>query len=143
MDEEKELERLDLVYNIHKERVDMAIQNTDKAIARNMLWLDKVHQEINKLTTERIFLFNQETALRELNEADSLSTKTKEYDKFMDLFIKDQPKCSIKELQSLVGYNIVKHWLDNLINDFGEEEEQKDFDTIMQIIDKYYKRLMS
>lgn len=143
MDENKELERLDLVYNIHKERIDMAIHNTDRSIARNMLGLDKTHQEINKLTTERIFLFNQETALRELDEADSLSTKEKAYNKFMDLFIKDQPKCSIKELQSLVGYNIVKHWLDNLINEYGEDEEQKDFDTIMQIIDKYYKRFIS
>jgi len=138
MEEEKEKERLEKVATIHRERIDQEIANTDREIALNMLSLDKVHQTINKLTTARIFLFNQDNAVAELEKAKDLETKTEAYNKFMDLFITEQPKCNIDSLQSLVGYNIVKHWIENIF-DWPEEENDQDLKTVLSLIDKYYK----
>ena len=138
MDEKKELERLETVNKIHRERVEDEISDVDADIACSMLDLDKVHSTINKLTTARIFLYNQDQALNELENAKDLESKTAAYNKFMDLFITEQPKCNIDSLKSLVGYNIVKHWIENLFT-WPEEENDKDLKTVLSIIDKYYK----
>jgi hypothetical protein len=97
---------------------------------------------INKDLTARVFLFNQDNALKELEKAINLPVKQNAYDNFMKLFVEEQPKCTINELQSFVGYNIVKHWLDNLINEYGETEEETDYKIVMSIIDKYYERFL-
>lgn len=138
MDEKKELERLETVNKIHRERVEDEISDVDADIAYSMLNLDKVHSTISKLTTARIFLFNQDQALNELENAKDLESKTAAYNKFMDLFITEQPKCNIDSLKSLVGYNIVKRWIENLFT-WPEESNDKDLETVLSIIDKYYK----
>ena len=102
-----------------------------------MLSLDKVHQTINKLTTKRIFLFNQDNALKDLENSVSLPAKTIAYNKFMNLFVEEQPQCTINELKSLVGYNIVKHWIENIF-DWADEDNDKDLKIVMSLIDKYY-----
>ena len=137
MEEEKEKERLKRVEEIHRERIDQEISDTDKEIALSMLTLDKVHQAINKLTTKRIFLFNQDNALKDLEKAINLPIKQNAYNKFMNLFVEEQPQCTINELKSLVGYNIVKHWIENIF-DWADEDNDKDLQTVMALIDKYY-----
>ena len=137
MEEEKEKERLKRVEEIHRERIDQEISDTDREIALNMLSLDKVHQAINKLTTKRIFLFNQDNALKDLEKAINLPIKQNAYNKFMNLFVEEQPQCTINELKSLVGYNIVKHWIENIF-DWADEDNDKDLQTVMALIDKYY-----
>lgn len=137
MEEEKEKERLKRVEEIHRERIDQEISDTDKEIALSMLTLDKVHQAINKLTTKRIFLFNQDNTLKDLEKSVSLPAKTIAYNKFMNLFVEEQPQCTINELKSLVGYNIVKHWIENIF-DWADEDNDKDLQTVMALIDKYY-----
>ena len=135
MEEEKELERLEKVATIHRERIEDEISDVDADIACAMLDLDKIHSTINKLTTARVFLFNQDNAIAELEKAKDLETKTEAYNKFMDLFITEQPKCNIDSLQSLVGYKIVKHWIENIF-DWPEEENDQDLKTVLSLIDK-------
>ena len=140
--EQEEQKRLKRVEEVHRERIDREIANRDKNLALGMLALDKTHKMINKDLTARVFLFNQDNALKELEKAINLPVKQNAYDNFMKLFVEEQPKCTINELQSFVGYNIVKHWLDNLINEYGETEEETDYKVVMSIIDKYYERFL-
>lgn len=141
MEEQEELERLKKVAEIHRERIDQEIDDADKTIALNMISLDKVSKTINKLITRRVFLFNQDNALKDLENAINLPIKQNAYNNFMNLFIEEQPKCTINELQSFVGYNIVKHWIENIF-DWAEEENDKDLKTVLSLIDKYYEMYM-
>ena len=131
--------RFEAVKSIHRERIDLNISTIEKDLGYLMVQHDKIHKSIDKALSLRIFLFNQDSKLREIEQAKNNKDKEKAYNDFMDIFINPSPQANASMLECFCSRKIVESWLDNLIM-YADEEAQQDLKTILTIIDKYYDK---
>jgi len=131
--------RFDLVKSIHRERIDHSISTIEKDLGYLMVQHDKIHKRIDKALSARIFLFNQDSKLREIEQAKTNEAKQKAYDDFMNVFINPSTPANVSMLECFCSKKIVESWLDNLIM-YADDEAQQDLKTVLAIIDKYYNK---
>lgn len=131
--------RFDLVKSIHRKRIDLNISTIEKDLGYLMVQHDKIHKSIDKALSARIFLFNQDSKLREVEQAKTNEDKQKAYNDFMDIFINPSTPANASMLECFCSKKIVESWLDNLIM-YADDEAQQDLKTVLAIIDKYYNK---
>lgn len=131
--------RFESIKKIHRERIDLNISTIEKDLGYLMVQHDKIHKNIDKALSARIFLFNQDSKLREVEQAKTNEDKQKAYNDFMDIFINPSPQANASMLECFCSKKIVESWLNNLFP-YSDEEAQQDLKTILAIIDKYYDK---
>ena len=104
-----------------------------------MVQHDKIHKSIDKALSARIFLFNQDSKLREVEQAKTNEDKQKAYNDFMDIFINPSPQATASMLECFCSKKIVESCLNNLFS-YSDEEAQQDLKTVLAIIDRYYDK---
>ena len=107
--------------------------NSNERLAKYMLELDKIVNNIEKEIDNQISIINTQNLLEQLE-----NNKTEEeYNNYLDNMLEKTTYSNIKNLSCVVGKDIVLNWLYELFTQ--SEDNLKDLTTVIDLIEKYYK----
>lgn len=114
-------EKIDFIKKFHRERIDKEIKSIDATIASTMLAQDVLIKNMRKALQKKVFLINQNNALKKLEDSLSEEQKEKSLNEFLDIFCENTELPEIESLKYFISKEIVFEWLDCLDNDYSAE----------------------
>lgn len=114
-------EKIDFIKKFHRERIDKEIKSIDTTIASTMLAQDALIKNMRKALQKKVFLINQNNALKKLEDSVTKEQEEKLLDEFLDIFCENIELPEIESLKYFISKEIVFEWLDCLDNDYSAE----------------------
>lgn len=133
--EDKEVERIEFIKKFHKERIDKDEKQTNANIAALMLAQDSIIKDLRKYLQKKIFLLNQNNALKRLEDSTTDEQIEKSLDNFLDVFNEAIETPEIESLKFFISKDIVFEWLDGL----AEAGYDPEIENIKEQINQIYK----